>query len=362
MNTTGLYLHIPFCIRKCPYCDFYSLPMEESLADAYVAAVNKVLRSGHFPVDEVDTVYFGGGTPSLLGAARLDAILQAISAAYTIAAGAEITLEVNPVSVAPEAFGELRAAGINRLSVGVQSAVAEELRFLGRLHGVDEAARCLEAAKAGGFENLSADLMLGLPGQTAESLAQSVAFLAEREVAHVSAYILKIEEGTPFHARGICPNDDEAADRYLECVTLLAERGYPQYEISNFAKPGWESRHNLKYWLGEPYLGIGPAAHSCLAGKRFFYARDVAGFLRDPLAVTDDGPAGDFEEYAMLRLRLTRGLDLAEAGRLYGVDKEALKQKALPYVGRGLARLEGEVLSLTPEGFLISNTIISSLL
>jgi oxygen-independent coproporphyrinogen-3 oxidase len=336
--------------------------MEDSLADAYVAAILEVIRSGHFPVGEVDTVYFGGGTPSLLGAARLDAILEAISAAYTIAAGAEITLEVNPVSVAPEAFGELRSTGINRLSVGVQSAVGEELRFLGRLHGVEEAARCLEAARAGGFDNLSADLMLGLPGQTAENLTTSVAFLAEWEVAHVSAYILKIEENTAFHDRGICPDDDETADRYLECVALLAERGYPQYEISNFAKPGRESRHNLKYWLGEPYLGIGPAAHSCLGGRRFFYARDVAGFLQNPLAVTDDGPAGDFSEYAMLRLRLTRGLDLAEAGRLYGVDKEALKQKALPYVGRGLARLEGEVLSLTPEGFLLSNTILAALL
>jgi oxygen-independent coproporphyrinogen-3 oxidase len=200
--------------------------------------------------------------------------------------------------------------------------------------------------------------MLGLPGQTAENLATSVAFLAERGVAHVSAYLLKIEEGTPFHARGVCPDEDEAADRYLECVALLAERGYLQYEISNFAKPGWESRHNLKYWLGEPYLGIGPAAHSCLGGRRFFYERDVAGFLQNPLAVTEEGPAGDFDEYAMLRLRLTRGLDLAEAQSLYGVDGEALKQKALPYVGRGLAQLEGEVLSLTPEGFLLSNTII----
>jgi oxygen-independent coproporphyrinogen-3 oxidase len=362
MNMTGLYIHTPFCIRKCPYCDFYSLPMEDSLADAYVAAVLEVLRSGHFPVGAVDTVYFGGGTPSLLGVARLEAILQAISRAYTVAAGAEITLEVNPVSVPPEAFGELRATGINRLSVGVQSAVGEELRFLGRLHGVEEAARCLEAAKAGGFDNLSADLMLGLPGQTTESLAKSVAFLAEFEVAHVSAYLLKIEEGTPFHHRGICPDEDEAADRYLECVAVLAERGYLQYEISNFAKSGWESRHNLKYWLGEPYLGIGSAAHSCLGGRRFFYARDVAGFLRDPLAVTDDGPAGDFDEYAMLRLRLTRGLNLTEAQTLYGVDKEALKQKALPYVGRRLARLEGEVLSLTPEGFLLSNTILAALL
>lgn len=360
---TGLYIHIPFCLRKCPYCDFYSVTMEDSLADAYVDKVNQVIRSGRFPVTEVETIYFGGGTPSLLGPERLEAILTAARESYTVTPDAEVTLEVNPVSVEAEAFASLRDIGINRLSVGVQSGNDRELRLLGRLHSAKEAERCILAAHAGGFDNISADLMLDTPEQTEDSLAASIDFITGLPVSHVSAYLLKVEEGTAYYDRGVAPSEDDSADRYLQCCAMLAEKGFPQYEISNFAKPGAESRHNLKYWLSEPYLGVGPAAHSSLDGRRFSFRRDLAGFLEEPFSILEEeGPAGGLEEEVMLRLRLTEGLDLADMEARFGVEAGLLSSRADIYIQRGLAKLERGYLHLTPEGFLLSNRIIGTLL
>lgn len=360
---TGIYIHVPFCLRKCPYCDFYSVAMEDSLADAYVEKVIEVMQSRRFSVTEVDSIYFGGGTPSLLGSERLERLLAAVREACEVVPGAEITLEVNPASVEAEAFEALREIGINRLSIGVQSGNDRELKLLGRLHTAREAETCILAAHAGGFDNISADLMLDIPEQTAESLNASIDFLTGLPIDHISAYLLKVEEGTAFFERGISPDEDDSADRYLECCALLAAKGFPQYEISNFARTGRESRHNLKYWRSEPYLGIGPAAHSCLGGKRFSFRRDLPGFLTDPLGILEDeGAAGGLEEFVMLGLRLTQGLDLREAEARFETASGLLEARAAPYLERGLAVLEKGRLSLTPEGFLLSNRIIGDLL
>ena len=218
-------------------------------------------------------MYFGGGTPILLGARRIERIVSTARRHFGLQ-NAEITLEANPASTLEETLRDLFAAGVNRLSFGMQSADEEELRILGRRHTAKEAALAVAHAQAAGFSNISLDLMLGIPQQTAQSVERSIGFCAETGITHISAYLLKIEEGTPFDRNGVaarCPDPDEQAERYLQAVEALARHGFCQYEISNFAKPGFHSRHNCKYWLGAEYLGLGPAAHSLMEGRRFFF-------------------------------------------------------------------------------------------
>ena len=356
----ALYIHIPFCLRKCPYCDFYSVPFDEALADKYTQTICGVLRSKRFDIGRVSTVYFGGGTPSLLSGRHIAAMLDAASQSCGIGDGAEITLELNPAASAN--FRELRGIGINRLSIGVQSAIGSELAALGRLHTAEEARAAILSAHDAGFDNISADLMLGIPGQTPDTLARSIGFLAEMPVCHISAYMLKIEEGTPFYDRGISPDDDLAADLYLQTVQSLQRRGFAQYEISNFAKPGMYSRHNMVYWQLGDYLGLGPAAHSFLAGERFSFGRDMAAFSDNPMsALKNEGPGGGCDEYIMLGLRLSEGLDLGELENRYNIDTALFLKKAGPFIQAKLAKLENGRLFLTPEGFLVSNGIIAGL-
>ena len=239
----GFYIHVPFCHGKCPYCDFYSRPDSPRKMDAYVSAVTAALAPWRERLAgrELATVYFGGGTPSLLGARRLGTILQAVRQGFSLAPGAEITLEANPTSVDRAFFQEVGQAGFNRLSMGLQSANEEELRFLGRAHSPQQAAQAVENARAAGFSNISLDLMLGLPGGSREKLGRSIAFAASLGVEHISSYILKVEPGTPFAARGVqVPDEDNTAEQYLFAVEELARLGYGQYEISNFARPGKE--------------------------------------------------------------------------------------------------------------------------
>ena len=271
----GFYIHVPFCHGKCPYCDFYSRPDSAGGMDAYVSAVTAALAPWRERLAgrELATVYFGGGTPSLLGARRLGAILGAVREGFSLAPGAEITLEANPTHVDRAFFQEARRAGFNRLSMGLQSANEEELRFLGRAHSPQQAALAVENARAGGFENISLDLMLGLPGGSREKLGRSIAFAASLGVEHISSYILKVEPGTPFAARGVqVPDEDDTAEQYLFAVEELARRGYGQYEISNFARPGKESRHNLLYWPTSPAPARRAATTCCTGGGRSTWA------------------------------------------------------------------------------------------
>lgn len=313
-NMTGVYIHLPFCLSKCPYCDFYSFRegADGVTADAYVnALICEIASEDKFCAD---TVYFGGGTPSLLGEKRIYKILNAL--APSLDGECEITLECNPKTVDFNSLKAYRAAGVNRLSVGAQSFCDGELRALGRLHTASEAVNAVTDAHRAGFDNVSLDLMLATPGQTASSLSQSVRTAVSLGVSHVSAYILTIEKNTRFYKAGVSlPEDDTVAQMYLNTVYGLNAAGIKQYEISNFAAIGFESRHNLKYWRCEEYKGFGASAHSFENGVRRCHSRSAAEYIKTRgriIKVTDE-KAGGFTEYAMLRLRLCEGLDLNAA-------------------------------------------------
>ncbi|MBP1561631.1 MAG: radical SAM family heme chaperone HemW [Oscillospiraceae bacterium] len=352
MQPNGLYIHVPFCVRKCSYCDFYSVT-DLSLTDLYTAAVvrNITAADGYF-----DTVYFGGGTPSLLTANQICTILSAAN----IAPNPEISMECNPNSVTPDYLRDIRSVGVNRLSFGVQSFSSNELKMLGRLHNAEQAVSAILAAEKAGFCNISADLMLAISGQTFDSLRYNLDMISRLPLTHVSAYMLKVEEGTPLASdRDLLekiPDEDDTAEMYLEAVHKLEESGFMQYEISNFAKSGYECRHNLKYWRCEEYLGIGPAAHSYIKPHRYFCPKSIEDFIAAPVQdkiVTDEG--GSMEERAMLALRLTReGISVNEYPQTERYADMLIKS--------GYVKKEQDRLKLTPEGCLVSNEIISRLI
>lgn len=365
----SLYIHVPFCRKKCPYCDFYSAPPENGAAlDIYTDALCARLAAWGEKLRrrEVHTVYFGGGTPSVLGADRLTNLLQAAKRSFAVRADAEITAEANPADLTPGFAEKLLAAGFNRLSLGVQSGNDEELAVLGRRHDAAGARRAVETARSAGFQNISVDLMLALPRSDGRTLQSSLDYITSLEPEHISAYILKIEPGTPFAARAHTlglPDEDAAADQYLRTVETLKKHGFAQYEISNFCRPGRESRHNLQYWRCGEYLGLGPGAHSFVEGRRFFYPRDLEAFLAGA-EPTDDGEGGGFSEYAMLALRLTEGLlrrdcaaRFADGEQKFGEVLERAKRLPKP-----LIRIEEDRIAFTAEGFLVSNTILAALL
>lgn len=366
----GLYIHIPFCAAKCAYCNFYSMTMTDELADQYTMAAMRALEQQPFGQRAVDTVYFGGGTPLLLGAKRLSTIFEKACKIFRVSLDGEITLEANPAAMMGKDLASLRKSGFNRISFGVQSGSDDELKYLGRLHRAKQAKASILEAYNAGFENISADLMLGIPGQTQKSLGATIDFLSELPLRHISAYMLKVEEGTPLASRrevlALCPDEDEEAALYLDAVEHLRAHGFIQYEISNFAKKGQESRHNLKYWLCEPYLGIGPSAHSFMEGRRFFFPNDLQGFLlaEQPFTLLQqDGEGGTAEEYAMLRLRLSSGLSLQEYSAMENaVPPEKIIRRAKPLIQAGLVHLDNETISLTPKGFLLSSSVTATLL
>ena len=349
MNNRGLYIHVPFCVRKCPYCDFYSLPGKTALYSSYAQAVVRNLARYDEPFD---TVYFGGGTPNLI-APYMAEILSAVN----IAPGAEITSECNPASATQETLAQMRKARINRLSIGVQSLQDGELKKLGRLHTAAEAETLILAAAEAGFGSISADVMLGVPGQTAESLTGTLERLGKLPVQHISAYMLTLEPATPFGKEppsGMA-DDEEMADLYALCQRLCGELGFHQYEISNFAREGFQCRHNLKYWRDEEYLGIGAAAHSFYEGKRFAVPKDLRRFIAEPRQteeITDDSP-GDYDERVMMGLRLAEGIP----EELYKPLLPGLKLLPPEYWS-----LENGRLRLTAAGFPVYNYIVSLLL
>lgn len=337
---SGLYFHIPFCKSKCPYCDFYSVKFDEASAQQYVQEICDEIKQyqGIF-----DTVYFGGGTPSILPPELIGKILDCARAQFEISDDAEITVECNPSKDLSEDFKKYASYGVNRISVGMQSAVDSERFALGRVAGKNEVERTINYARQSGIENISLDLMLGTPKQTIESLDYSFDFIKSVGVPHVSAYMLKIEEGTKFFQmrdRLVLPDDDTVGEMYLKTVDTLASFGIKQYEISNLAVPGFESRHNTKYWTLTPYLGIGKSAHSFWGGKRFFYDIEWNKI--------DDGTGGDKEEQIMLGLRLAKG-----------IDKSLVDRDFAEFVKMGYVADLGERIALTPKGMLVSNTIIN---
>ena len=324
-NPLGLYIHIPFCERKCNYCDFYSAFYSKKTLDVYLSALKGEIKKWggniHRPID---TIYIGGGTPSLLGE-EIVSLLDCIKENFTVLNNAEITVEANPSS-SGDFLSFAKAAGVNRLSIGVQSGCDDTLKILGRTHTADDAAQTVKMARGKGFDNISVDLMLALPDSNLQTLKSDIDFMLSLNPEHISAYILKIEQNTVFSKKYDSlnlPDDDEAAEQYLFMCEALQKNGYNHYEISNFAKGDNQSRHNMKYWIGDDYLGIGPAAHSCLDGKRFYYPRDLQGFIKNPQTVPD-GEGGSAAERLMLGLRLSQGVDLSQ---IYGEIPEDIKKK-----------------------------------
>ena len=385
----GLYLHIPFCRSKCPYCDFCSYPRPtRELMEAYTHELARrireagIARSAVFHKSKgttskipVDTVYFGGGTPTLLPTESIRELFEAIHAAFTVLPHAEITVEGNPATVDREALAVWRENGVNRLSLGAQSAQAEELKALGRLHRWDDVVHTVRAAHQAGIENINLDFMLGIPHQTPETLADTLSRALELEPTHLSAYTLMLEEGTPFYRRGRAslglPADEDTADEqavslWEQASATLRAAGYEHYEISNYARPGYRSRHNLHTWQCRDYLGLGVAAHSCMDGVRFGQSRDLEGFLRGE-DITEFRqvltPADRESEYIMLALRLSDGISEEEFASRFGRDFwHTYGSSCIPYIDGGFLCREGGRIFLTERGFPVSNTVLADIL
>lgn len=363
MEKIGLYIHIPFCRSKCPYCDFYSIRSHSEDYDYYTMCVLESMETLAQKYErQADTLYFGGGTPSLLGGENIALLTRRAKDVFGV--DSEITVECNPSSADDEFFKIIYSAGVNRISLGMQSAVDAERKKLGRNSDSKTVLERINAARCAGINNISLDVMLGVPNQTMESLRQTLDFCIDSGVQHISAYMLKLEEGTYFYNNSDklnLPDDDATADMYLACGETLEKYGYKNYEISNYAKAGFESKHNLKYWNCEEYLGIGPAAHSFLNGKRFYYPRDIEYFKsgKEPLFESD---GGDENEYIMLRLRLSDGIIFKNFEKRFNKNfPEKIIAASKKFVDGGFMNLSDENISLTRKGFLVSNSIIAEL-
>ncbi|MGN1113575.1 MAG: radical SAM family heme chaperone HemW [Oscillospiraceae bacterium] len=365
--SAGIYVHVPFCAKKCGYCDFYSVAYSRGLVDEYVDAVCRNIRKYAYNGISADTLYFGGGTPSLLEPEQLERIIFAARTSFGLQENVEITLEANPCTVNLQKLSGYKKAGINRISLGVQSADDKQLKKLGRLHNFEVAESAVYNSKKAGIDNISCDIMLGIPDQSMNSLVQTINLIAELPITHISAYMLKIEEGTLFDCESIkksVADDDLLSDMYLKTVELLEEKGFAQYEISNFAKSGFESRHNLKYWQGKDYIGIGPGAYSFYKGKRFYVPEDAEKFVRDEFQteLDDDNFSDKLEEYIMLSLRLTSGAEFEKIEALGGKNlRDDILRKAKELEKAGYCKVSSRAVSLTPKGFLVSNSIIAEL-
>ena len=352
----GLYIHIPFCLKKCNYCDFYSVAVNDSVKRDYIKALIREIKQWGDKISRpIDTIYFGGGTPSLL-AEFLPEILSTVKASFSVLDNAEITMEMNPADNSKEVLELALKSGVNRLSIGAQSGNTEELKVLGRRHTAEQTAETVKFAKALGFKNISLDIMLGLPDSTSESLEKSLEFITQLAPQHISAYILKIEENTVFgksYDALNLPDEDETADQYLQMCEYLKNNGYEHYEISNFCENGMMSRHNLKYWELDDYLGIGPSAHSLVDGERFYYDRKLTDFIKGSSPLPD-GKGGSEEERIMLNLRLNKGLKIK--------FNQTLSKKCQLFEKNGLIKVENDHISLTDKGMLLSNSIITEIL
>ena len=371
----GIYIHIPFCRSKCDYCDFYSLAGRDDRMDQYQKALLSHIKetaplAQDFPVD---TIYIGGGTPSYYGAKRLKELLGVIRKLYKVEKDAEVTVECNPDSVDVKSLKILRKAGVNRLSMGMQSAIACELERIHRIHTPQQVNEAATAARKASFTNLSLDLIYGLPGQTMDSWKDTVEHALSLIPQHRSCYGLKVEEGTPLAARvaqgEVLPDDDQQADLYLWTVGRLERAGYPQYEISNFAKPGFASRHNLRYWLTQPYIGFGPGAHSDFGGRRYSFVRDLDAYIQGVLQGGDIIDESEIipkrercGEYLMLRLRTVQGINEQEYRSTYFMDFAPLQARLEQFRAQGWAEQTDGRWHFTPKGFLLSNQLIGDLL
>lgn len=364
MKNIGLYLHVPFCKTKCPYCDFYSVRADESDRDMYTVSLVESMEIWSDKLGRnADTLYFGGGTPSFLGGDNIAMLTR--RAKFLFGVDGEITVECNPSAVDENFFETVAEAGVNRISLGVQSVIESERKKLGRFSDRELIEKRIAQCKAAGIENISLDVMLGVQEQTMQSLGETLDFCVASGAAHISAYMLKLEKGTPYFNKRASlnlPDDDTVADMYLAMSERLRRDGYEHYEISNFARPGFEGKHNLKYWSCEEYLGLGPSAHSFINGKRFYYPRDIEYFKSGGEPIPD-GDGGDEEEYIMLRLRLKDGIVFEDFEKRFGkaFPQEIIKRTE-KFIENSLMKCDEKSTALTEKGFLLSNSIIAELI
>lgn len=371
-NTLGLYIHVPFCLQKCGYCDFYSVTGTSSQMDAYVKAVTTHIKEAgrYCGKYTVDTLYIGGGTPSMLGAGRLAAIYKACRKGFAFSKNPEVTVEVNPGTVDKKLLRKLYKSGFNRLSMGIQSLDDTRLLDLGRAHTSEQAASAFLAARAAGFENISVDILYGLPNQTLEEWRGTLETIIKWQPEHISCYSLKLEEGTPMYLKNPpLPDDDLQADMYLLSDDILTKSGFRHYEVSNYAKPSRESRHNLKYWTLQPYMGFGPSACSDFDGRRFGLVRSLDEYI-DAIAhknevIAENEIVPEIEragEYLMLNLRTDMGVSSNEYAKLFRASFESIEAKLIRFEEHDITQRIGDRWRLTPKGFLVSNRVISAIL
>ena len=371
-----LYLHIPFCVKKCAYCDFLSFRSGQEIQRQYAKRLMEDIdcmgkEYGDIPVD---TIFIGGGTPSVPESRLIVDIMEHVNRAFQISDGAEISMEANPGTVTREKLKEYRRAGINRISFGLQSANDRELKLLGRIHTWAEFLESFALARECGFTNLNIDLMSALPGQTCESWKDTLKRVTDLEPEHISAYSLIIEEGTPFgekygseEGRKLLPDEDSEREMYHETKRFLRECGYERYEISIYAKPAWECRHNIGYWTGVPYLGLGLGASSYMNGSRFAVSSDMQQYLEEkPGTFTDVEKLTKKdmeEEFFYVGLRMTAGVSLSEFERRFGMSAEEVYPGLMEtFVEEKAAEFRGDRFVLTDYGLDVSNYIMAQFL
>ena len=371
-----LYLHMPFCVRKCAYCDFLSFPSGAKTQRMYAKRLMEDIgvmgkRYGEIPVE---TIFIGGGTPSVPDSGLIVEIMEHVRHAFHVADGAEISMEANPGTVTREKLTDYRKAGINRLSFGLQSANDREVKLLGRIHTWAEFLESFTLARECGFANLNIDLMSALPGQTCESWKETLSRVTDLDPEHISAYSLIIEEGTPFgerygseEGRKLLPDEDSEREMYHETKRFLKDCGYERYEISNYAKPGRECRHNIGYWTGVPYLGLGLGASSYLDSCRFTVNPDMKQYLEEKPGMFADieklTKKDMEEEFFYVGLRMTAGVSLSEFERRFGISaKEVYPGLMETFVKEKAARFEGDRFVLTDYGLDVSNYIMAQFL
>lgn len=371
-----LYLHMPFCVRKCAYCDFLSFPTDQETQNLYTRRLREDIdamgkKYGDIPVD---TIFIGGGTPSVPDSALIVGIMEHVRKAFHVAEGAEISMEANPGTVTREKLTDYRRAGINRLSFGLQSANDRELKLLGRIHTWAEFLESFHLARECGFTNINIDLMSALPGQTRESWKDTLKRVTDLNPEHISAYSLIIEDGTPFgekygseEGRKLLPDEDSEREMYHETKRFLRDCGYERYEISNYAKPGRACRHNIGYWTGLPYLGLGLGASSYMDGCRFAVNSDMKQYLEErPGMFTDVEKLTKKdmeEEFFYVGLRMTAGVSLPEFERRFGVSaKDVYPGLMEMFVEEKAAVFQGDRFVLTDYGLDVSNYIMAQFL
>ena len=377
MDTLGLYIHIPFCKSKCRYCDFCSFPSPKPhRIEAYLDALCREIEAygqkehpyyTHAKSRSVTTVYFGGGTPTLLHPCALARVMETLARIFRIEEDAEITAECNPATADIDYFRALRVIGFNRLSIGAQSMQNGELKRLGRLHTANDVKKTVADARAAGFDNISLDLMFGIPEQTEESLADTLRTALSLSPDHLSVYGLQIEEGTYFarHQNELpLPNEDTERAMYMQTVDTLSTHGLPQYEISNFARPGRESQHNLRYWRRQDYIGLGLAAHSCMDNLRFSNTEELDRYLTGDRRETEESisPHDILAERVMLGMRLTEGVDFSTLIHAHGDEAIRYRDALASYEAHRLITRDGDRIAFTHDGSYVSNAILSDVL